>query len=137
MDAALAQVKSGRQVRLIVSTEATPLDALAHRNRACDDWAEFEGSLSDADDAEFLKLAKIGWPRQAYVVLQPIYVEPHPLENLRQVVVAEFRLLFSDDPEVVLGEVRNFSYRRPPGSWSPKWRRVSLSSHADGRVRPL
>ncbi|MCO4275931.1 ATP-binding protein [Pseudarthrobacter sp. HLT3-5] len=110
LSAALAQVKSGRQFKLIVSTEAMPFDTLARRSRDCDDLAEFEGSLSRADDAEFLKLAKI-WgvaPDQAYVVLQSIHVEPHPFENLRQLVAAEFRLLLSDDPEVVLGEVRNF-----------------------------
>lgn len=110
LGAALAQVRAGRWFKLIVSTEAMPLDTLAQRSRDCDDSAEFEGALSSADDAEFLRLSKI-WgvtPDQAYVFLRSIYVERHPFENLRQLVAAEFRTLFSDDAEVVLGEVRNF-----------------------------
>ena len=107
---ALTQVQLGRQFKLIVSMEAKPFDTLAQRSRHCDDLDEFRRSLSNTDDAEFLKLANI-WgveSEQAYVVLQSIHVEPHSFENLRQLVAAEFRLLFADDPEVVLGEIRNF-----------------------------
>ncbi|MDO5866106.1 MULTISPECIES: ATP-binding protein [Paenarthrobacter] len=107
---ALTQVQAGRRFKLIVSTESMPFDTLAQRSRDCDSSVEFRTALSSADDADFLKLATI-WgitPDEAYVALRSIYVEPYPFENLRQLVALEFRILFSDAPEVVLGEVRNF-----------------------------
>ncbi len=107
---ALAQVQAGRQFRLVVSSSAMPFDTLTVRSRDCDNFGDFENSLSSNDDGEFVKLAKT-WgvqPEEAYAILRFIYVDPHPFENLRQLVAAEFRLLFSDVPDVVLGEVRNF-----------------------------
>ncbi len=45
---------------------------------------------------------------EAFTILQSIWVAVHSFEGLRDLVSAEFRLLFSDDPTVVLGEIRNF-----------------------------
>ena len=107
---ALKQVQSGRQFKLIVSTEAMPLDTLARRSRDTLDLAEFRTVLSSDDDGALDKLAAL-WgvePEQAFDVLKSIYIEPHPVENLRQLVAAEYRVLFADDPDVVMGEVRNF-----------------------------
>jgi hypothetical protein len=107
---ALAQVQRGRHFRLVVSTYATPFDTLTERSTDCDTVAELLEALSSDDAADFAKLAGF-WglaEDNAFDVLRCISVEPHPAENLRQLVAAEFRLLFSDDPSVVLGELRNF-----------------------------
>lgn len=107
---ALAQVQRGRQFRLIVTSSATPFDTLTTRSRDCVDVSEYVAALSSADQGEFAKLAK-AWgveDDQAFTVLRSIWVEMHPFENLRALVAAEFRLLFSNDPTVVLGEIRNY-----------------------------
>jgi hypothetical protein len=107
---ALTQVQRGRQFKLIVSSTATPFDTLTNRSRDCLDLSEYVAALSSADEGEFAKLAK-DWgveADQAFTILRSIWVEVHPFENLRDLVAAEFRLLFSDDPTVVLGEIRNY-----------------------------
>jgi hypothetical protein len=107
---ALTQVQRGRKFKLIVSSAATPFDTLTSRSRGCIDVSEYVAALSSADAGEFTKIAKI-WgiePDQAFRVLRSMWLEVHSFENLRALVEAEFRLLFSDDPTVVLGEIRNF-----------------------------
>jgi hypothetical protein len=110
LDGALAQVQRGRHFRLIVSSTATPFDTLTNRSRDCFDANEYVAALSSDDEGDFIKLAK-AWgveQDQAFTFLRSIWVEVHPFENLRELVSAEFRLLFSNEPTVVLGEIRNY-----------------------------
>lgn len=107
---AFTQVERGRQFRLIISSTSSPFDTLTNRSRDCVDVNEYVAALSSDDQAEFDKLTT-AWgvsKERAFTVLRSIWVEAHPFDNLRDLVEAEFRLLFSDDPTVVLGEIRSY-----------------------------
>lgn len=106
----LLQVRRGRRFKLIVSSTASPLDTLAARSRDCVDLSEYLEALSDNDSAQFSRLAKT-WEvdeADALAILRWVWVESHPVDSLRTLLAAEFRLLFSDDPTAVIGEIRTY-----------------------------
>ena len=110
LDSVKAHVAAGSKFRLVASTAAPQLEDLSARARATQSLAEFSESLTIALKSDLEKLTR-NWKvttAEAWALLKRVHVEHHPAELLRLLTTAEFKVLFVDDAEVVIAELRRF-----------------------------
>lgn len=108
--AAKHQVALGRKFRLIASAQTTVLETLTNRARATVSLSEFEGALTKelTPDLEtlcaHLKITK----EDAFQLLKNIYAEQWPMAALDRIVKTTVKRIYADDPEIVIGALRQF-----------------------------
>lgn len=101
---------NGHQIRLVLSTPATALDALASRARAAKTLEEYREILSQEQAAEFERVA-VAWAADeevAWEYLRRVHVEHLPLEQLRRLVHLTYERLVQGDPDVAVGFLRGW-----------------------------
>ncbi len=110
LSAAKLQVERGcRFLFVALGAAATALDTLANRARQSESVDEFVGSLSQADESE-LSFISEAWNieiLETWELLRGIYVEHHTIDGLRRNIDAYLRLLYTDEPDVVRGDIRS------------------------------
>jgi hypothetical protein len=104
------QIGLGRRFRLIASSAATALDTLSGRARVTDTLAEFKGTLTTKLEPDFEDLVK-HWDvtdEKGWRLLKLVKVEQHTLVSLRRNARLAYRILYADDPDLVIAEIRAF-----------------------------
>ena len=110
LGAAQFHVGEGRRFRLVAAAQAGDLGTLAFRAEAAESLEEYIGSLGDGRRDHFSRLAEL-WDvseEEAWRILRGIDVKHFSLDALELSVATTVRLLFVDDPEVVIGALRGF-----------------------------
>lgn len=106
------QLEDGHRVRLVLSTPATELQALASRARAAESVEEYRAEvLTAAEDPNFERVrAALGArdDEEAWAWLRRIEVEHHPPESLHLLVRARLQLLIQGDPDGVIHQLRGW-----------------------------
>lgn len=104
------QVERGRRFRFVaLGAGAVAFDTLTSRSRQSTTGDEFVASLSQEDKSALDVMAEV-WNMtsdEAWSLLRGIYVKHHTIDDLRMIVDANLRLLYTDDPDLVRGELRN------------------------------
>jgi hypothetical protein len=106
----VGHLAAGHSVRLVASTHATHVTALSSRARDAESLAEYREILADTQRPGFERLAKT-WDvteAEAWRYLQCVYVEHHPVQQLRRLVHLTYELLLQGDPETVVNELRSW-----------------------------
>ncbi len=110
LSAAKLQVERGRRFLFVaLGAAATALDTLATRARQSESVDEFVESLSQLDESA-LTFVSEAWNveiLETWELLRGIYVEHHTIDGLRRNIDAYLRLLYTDEPDVVRGDLRN------------------------------
>lgn len=108
--AAKHQVELGRGFRLVTSSAATDLAALAHRARSTKTVDEFRQLLTKALRPHFddLRAAWDAEEERAWQLLQDVEVEHHPAASLRRSVRLAYQTMYAGDPDLVVAAVRSF-----------------------------
>ena len=108
--AAKLQVERGRRFRFVaLGAGAVDLDTLTSRSRQSESVDEFVASLSQ-DDKSDLGVIVDSWKTthdEAWRLLRGIHVDHHTIDDLRRIANLSLRLLYTDDPDLVRGELRN------------------------------
>jgi hypothetical protein len=110
LTAAKAHVLAGRSFRLVASTAAPQLADLADRAQKTEAFAEFTEVLGDELTADLQNLAAT-WgvnTGECWTLLKQIQVTHHTVDSLRHLTATTFKLLFADDADVVIAELRRF-----------------------------
>jgi hypothetical protein len=100
----------GKNVRLILSTDAGELRELSSRARAAESLVEFERVLTQEQQPDFGSLTGL-WSvskETGWHYLRLIYVEHHSPESLRRLVSVTYETLVEGDPETALGVLHGF-----------------------------
>lgn len=108
--AAKAQIDSGRNFRLVASSSASDLSTLVDRSRKTESYEEFTESLGQLRGSHLAQVAQ-AWEvsnEDARLLLLKVTVEQYSRDALTRIVSTTLRRLFVDDPDVVIGEMRNF-----------------------------
>ena len=104
------QVERGRRFRFVaLGAGAVGLDTLTSRSRQSESVDEFVASLSQ-DDKSDLGVIVDSWKithDEAWRLLRGIHVDHHTIDDLRRIANLSLRLLYTDDPDLVRGELRN------------------------------
>lgn len=110
LGAAKVQVESGRNFRLVASTAASDLADLSARARSTVTLAEFIESLSKELVVQLDNVCAT-WSttrEPTWVMLKKIYITHHTADSLQQLTRNMYKLLFSNDPDSTIAELRNF-----------------------------
>ncbi len=110
LTSAREQILLGRAFRIVVALQSTEMATLSDRSRDTVSCEEFVTALSTDLRAQFNLLVS-AWEStadDAWQWLRSFFVEQHSHFSLRRLVDASFLQLLSDDPKVVLGELRNY-----------------------------
>lgn len=107
LTAAKDHVEHGRRFRFVGST-SSPLAELCARASTAQDFAELQEQLNGEQKADLQKVADhwVVTPEKARDLLRKIDVVHHSNDSMRQLVRTRYQLLFVDDPEVVIGTLR-------------------------------
>ncbi len=101
---------AGHQIRLVVSTPASDLDALATRARAATTVKEYRIVLQKSQREKLGQLAR-GWgvdETTAWEWLQHIHVEHHSPAQLRRLLAMTYEALVQGDPAVSVAVLRDW-----------------------------
>lgn len=110
LQAAKAHVESGRNFRLVASTAAPEITDLSARARATETLAEFNDALSKDLLIALADVASI-WSttsESTWTLLKRIYVTHHTPDSMKSIARAEYKLLFSNDPDSTIAELRDY-----------------------------
>jgi len=110
LSAIKAQGLAGRAFRFVASTSAPQLADLSNRARKAEIFAEFTGVLTDALTADLQNLS-VTWDvttEKAWTLLRRVHVAHHTVESMRTIANTTFKLIFADDADVVIAELRRF-----------------------------
>jgi hypothetical protein len=103
-------IDRGHGFRLVAASPAADLGTLAQRARAAEFFGEFTDSLGQRRGRHLTQVAK-AWgvsDEEVLPFLRLLEVEHIPLDALKRIVRAMVRQLFLDNPDLVIGELRNF-----------------------------
>lgn len=110
LTAARLQVERGRLFRFVaLGAGAVALDTLTSRARQSATGDEFVAPLSQKDKSALDVMAEV-WNMttdEAWSLLREVHVEHHTIADLRMIVETNLRLLYTDDPALTRGELRN------------------------------
>ena len=110
LDAAKTQIGRGRGFRFVAASAAADFGTLAHRARSSESFDEFTESLQQLRRTHLAQVAQ-AWSvseEEAWSLLRKVDVKHVPFDALILIVRTTLRRLFVDDPELVIGELRNF-----------------------------
>ena len=107
--AAKGHVEHDRRFRFVGST-SSPLAPLCARATMSQHLDELNEQLNEEQKADFQKLADhwIVTPEKARELLRKIDVVHHSNDSMRQLIRTRIQLLFTDDPEVIIGMLREY-----------------------------
>ncbi len=129
--AAKLQIERGRRFRFVaLGAGAVALDTLASRSRQSETGDEFVASLSQ-DDQSALNVFVEAWnvtSDEAWSLLRGIHVEHHTIDGLRLIVDMSLRLLYTDDPDLIRGELRSLCDEHVHRELTPQFFRDRLQS---------
>ena len=104
------QIGRGRGFRLVAASAADDFATLAHRARSSESFDEFTESLRQLRRTH-LALVADAWAvseEEAWHLLRRVDVEHVPFDALIRTVGTTLRRLFVDDPDLVIGALREF-----------------------------
>lgn len=108
--AARIQIDQGRHYRFVASSSASELDTLADRARNTETFTEYTENLGGGRRTALTNVARACEVSEedAWIMLQKIEVEHQPLDALKRIVSTTLKRLYTDDSDLVAGELRNF-----------------------------
>lgn len=123
-------VEQDRQFRFVGSTPSV-LSGLVARAIGSDNLDELNEQLNEKQKADFQKLTD-QWaitPERTRELLRRIEVEHHSSDSMRQLVRTRFKGLFVDDPDVVIGTLREYyeSHLQEPLTAPAIWAHLEAS----------
>ncbi len=125
------QVERGRRFRFVaLGAGAVAFDTLTGRSRQSTTGDEFVASLSQEDKSALDVIAEV-WNMtsdEAWSLLRGIYVKHHTIDDLRMIVDANLRLLYTDDPDLIRGELRDLCDEHVHRELTPQFFRDRLES---------
>ena len=110
LTAAKVQIDLGRSFCLVASSSADALETLADRARRAESFAEY-GEFLGADRRTHLAQIAEAWQvsqEDAWLLLQKVKVEQVSANMLERHVANTLRRLYADDPDLIIGALRNF-----------------------------
>lgn len=131
------QIGLGRSFRFIASAAATDFGTLAERARQTESFAEYAETLGKGL-RDHLKSVAAEWQiskEDAWLMLRKVEVKHLPADALELIVATTLRRLYAGDPELIVGELRNFCEQRIHQSFAAP--EVAAHLESKGFVRRL